>query len=141
MTHNMKQFLIIPVVILSSVVAKAQSVQDANKNTIAYITTNGELQDKDKKTVCTFRQDGKIVDTRANTVGYIVNEYELQDKARKTIAYILRDGTVEDSNHKVIAHISTSGSGPITDNANKTIAYIDTIEPMWAAAYLFVLKN
>lgn len=137
----MKKFLIIPVIILSSVTAKAQTVQDANKNTIAYITKNGELQDKDKKTVCTFRQDGKIVDTRANTIGYIIDEHELQDKARKTVGYILRDGTVEDTNHKVIAHISNSGSGPVTDNANKTIIYIDEIEPMWVAAYLLVVKK
>lgn len=137
----MKQFLIIPAIFLTSLSVNAQSVQDANKNTIAYITKNGELQDLDKKTVCTFRQDGKIVDAKAKTVGYIINEYELQDKDRKTKGFILRDGTVQDSNHKVIAHISNSGSGPITDDANKTIAYIDTIEPMWAAAYLFMIRK
>lgn len=137
----MKKLLLIPILFLSTIAVKAQNIQDANQNIVAYITKQGVLQDKDKKTICTFRHDGKIVDAQSNAVGYIINEYELQDKNHKTVGYILRNGTLEDSQHKVIAHINISGSGPITDNDNKTIAYIDTIEPMWAAAYMLILKH
>lgn len=117
-----------------------QEVRDANHNVKGYINKDGSVQDKDHHTLCNFKQGGQILGVHGNTLGYIVNEYELQDKDHKTKGFIQQTGVVEDDKHKKIAKISTSGSGPVVDANDAVLGYIDSAEPMWAAAYFFLLK-
>lgn len=123
-----------------SLEAVRNQVHDANHNIKGYINRDGSVQDQNKRTLCSFQQNGTIVDAKANPIGYIINETELQDKNHKTVAYITREGNIENEKHERIGHIDNSGSGPVTDHRNTTIGYITKIEPMWAAAYFFLLK-
>jgi hypothetical protein len=137
----MKSILFILGFGLIASVAGAQEIRDAKNNIVAYIDPQAtSLLDKEKNTLCTFQQDGRIVDTKANTLGFIVNEYELQDKNHKTVGFITRDGMVQNSQHAAMGRINVSGSGPVTDNNSAVIGYINRVEPMWAAAYFYVLK-
>ncbi len=120
---------------------KAQEIRDAKNNVKAYIDIHAtSLLDKEKNTLCTFQQDGRIVDTKYNTLGFIIGGYELQDKEHKTIGFITREGVVQDSKHVPMGRINAGGTGTVMDKNNTVIGYTNKVEPTWAAAYFYVLK-
>jgi len=120
----------------------AQEIRDAKNNVAAYIDTHAtSLLDKNRSTICIFKQDGRIVDVKANTLGFIVGEREIQNKEHKAVGYLTEKGTLEDANHKTISTISMTGSGPVMDKNNTVIGSINRVEPMWAAAYYLLLKS
>lgn len=139
----MKKFMfILGFSFLAGTALHAQEIKDANHQTKAYIKfeDNAQLLDKNKNLLCSFTQDGKILSPDLRVIGYIMNEYELMDKDRKTVGFILPDGTVQKADHSSLGHIAKNGYGAVVDNMNHTIGYIERIEPMWAAAYFFLLK-
>ena len=137
----MKTTLLAATLSLFAFAAQAQlEISDANHNLKGYFRKDGTVLDKNQKTLCQFHQGGRITDAQSNVLGYIVNEYEIQDKNHKTQAYIFPDGKVENAKHELIGRIRKDGNGPVVDASDKVIGYITTIEPMWAAAYFFMLK-
>ena len=137
----MKTILLVTTLSIFAFSASAQQeVWDADHNLKGYINKDGSVQDKNKKTLCSFTQNGQIVGAKGNTLGYIINDYELQDKDHKTKGYIQRTGIVENENHQMIARISRDGKGAVMDANNKIVGFLDSTEPMWAAAYFFLLK-
>jgi len=117
--------------------ASAQEVLDAKHNVVAYIT-RATIMDKNHTVLYTFNGDGRIVDPQANTVGFLLNNTEMQNKDHVTVGYITFEGQVQDRNHQSIGSINYA-TGPIIKNGN-VIATMTNVEPMWAAAYFFLLK-
>lgn len=121
--------------------ANAQEIQDAKRNTKAYVDpSNHTLMDKNKKLLCTFEEDGKILDTKSRIIGYIDGGHELRDKNKNLVGYIMLDGTIQKADRSLMGKVSSTGSGPVLDNMNNVVGHVRNIEPMWAAAYFFLLN-
>lgn len=121
---------------------QAQEIRDAKNNVVNYIDIHAtSLLNKDKETVCIFRQDGRIVDTKSNTLGFIVGGHEIQDKNHKVLGHITGNGLMEDANNKPVGTVNINGTGPVMDKNNNVIGFTDKVEPMWAAAYYLLLKK
>ncbi|GAA4469359.1 hypothetical protein GCM10023093_28710 [Nemorincola caseinilytica] len=136
----MKTILLLTTLSLFAFAASAQQeVWDASHNVKGYINKDGTVHDPLHNLRCTFQQGGRILDVHGSTIGYIVNEYELQDASHTIKGYIHQNGIVENAAHTQIGRINIDGSGPVKDGAGNVIGYLDSTEPMWAAAYFFLL--
>jgi len=137
----MKKLLIIFVLSLLTWKLEAQEVKDVKGNVIAYIARS-VISDKNRNVICTFRDGGRIVDAQANTIGFLdesTGRFRLLDKDRVLVASMLIDGTVLDANEQRIGSIMRT-TGPVIKNGN-VIATLDTVEPMWAVCYFFLLNR
>ncbi len=138
---KMKTILLVAALSIAGMTAHAQDeVWDASHNLKGYITKDGTIQDEHRNTLVQFHQSGQMTDVHSNTVGYIINDYELQDASHTTVGYILNNGNVEDEHHQLIGKINPEGTGPVKDQHSNVIGYIASTEPMWAAAYFFLLR-
>lgn len=136
----MKTFILAAALCVGGFAANAQQeVRDASGTIKGYINKDGSVHNASHVTVCRFLQDGRILSPTSTVLGYIVRDYELQDAAHVTKGYIHNTGIVEDEHHNLIGKIRVEGDGPVKDNNDNVIGYIDGTEPMWAAAYFFLL--
>lgn len=133
----MRRILFLAVFLFAWYAGHSQEIKDVRRNTIGYIS-NGVIMDKEKRPLCSFKEDGRIMDQQGNTLGFLINNSEMQDKNRKTVGYVLFDGTVQDANHQAIGSILHT-TGPVMKNGS-VIATVENIEPFWAACYFFLLK-
>ena len=101
--------------------ARAQRVADASYRTIAYIKSDGTLQDDSHKTLGHIKSDGTVQDAAYRTVGHIKLDGTVQDDAYRTIGHVRRDGTVQDA-------------------AYRTIGHADGVPLRWTALYFFFLR-
>ena len=61
--------------------------------------TNGSYQ-----TVAYIKSDGTIQDGSYRTLGYIKSDGTIQDSSYRTIGHVKSDGTVQDSSYRTIGH-------------------------------------
>lgn len=136
----MKTLILIAALCIGGISASAQQeVRDAGGTIKGYINKDGTVHNASHVTICQFLQDGRIVNPSATTLGYIINDYELRDASNTLKGYIHNDGTVENEHHSLIGKVRREGDGPVKDANDVVIGYVDGTEPMWAAAYFFLL--
>lgn len=137
----MKTFILAAALCIGGFAANAQQeVRDASGTLKGYINKDGSVHNASHVTVCRFLQDGRIISPTATVLGYIKDDHELQDASHVIKAYInTATGIVEDEHHTLLGKVRREGDGPVKDNHDNIIGYVDGTEPMWAAAYFFLL--
>lgn len=84
----MKRTLIILGLLLCSIIPGfAQRVTNGSYQTVAYIKSDGTVQDGSYRTIGHIKSDGTV-----------------QDGSYRTIGHIKSDGTVQDGNYRTIGH-------------------------------------
>lgn len=138
----MKRILLF--VCLSAFTATAMAQRIENKDHVLLATVdydNTSFVNTSGATICKFFQDGRITDGHSNTLGYIVDEYELQDADHNVVAYYKRNGEIEDSDHNVIGNVAFGSTATFTHSTHGVLGYAQKAEPVWAAAYFFVISR
>ena len=118
--------------------ARAQRVADASYRTIAYIKSDGTLQDDSHKTLGHIKSDGTFQDAAYRTIGHLKSDGTVQDAAYRTVGHITLDGTVQDDAYRTIGHVRRDGT--VQDAAYRTIGHADGVPLRWTALYFFFLR-
>ena len=71
-------------ILLLSMGASAQTIQNASYQTVGYIKSDGTIQDKSYRTVGYIKRDGTVQDASYRTIGYLKDNTGLSDMLKMT---------------------------------------------------------
>ena len=119
--------------------------QDSRHNLIGYVHA-GSIVDQNNKFLGQFKyenQEISILDSHHKTIGYIVKGTEIQDANHNTTGYVSFDKTdysaiVKNAQNATVGLIKSDGT--VENASHSVVGYAVKTEPMWAAAYYFLLK-
>ena len=139
MKHVLLQWLPALMLLLAATAAYGQRITNANYQTVAYIKSDGTIQDGSYRTVGYIKSNGTIQDGSYRTIGYLKSDGTIQDSSYRTVGHIKDDGTVQDSSYRTIGHVKKDGT--VQDASYRTIGYARDIPLRWAAFFFFFSAN
>jgi hypothetical protein len=136
--YCMKLFFMLLLLSVGPMMLRAQKVE-YNSHFAGYtIGGDGVIENADQQTVGYITGDWVITDPSHKTIGYVRSDGSIEDADNNTVGYVQANGTVETADHNAVGYILSDGT--VLNARRQTIGNALNVKPSWAAVAYFFFK-